>query len=88
MWYSESIIIYTGDHHQNVLKRFRHKKLGHFKVANAYKKVLFIKIEWKIIPLLKIKERKRLILFENKRVCLFLYSKKWFTRGKLKNRSY
>ena len=29
MWYSESIIINTDEHHQNVLKRFRHKKLGH-----------------------------------------------------------
>ena len=71
MWYSESIIIYTGDHHQNVLKRFRHKKLGHFKVANTYKKVLLIKIEGKITPLLKIKKNENVfITFENKRVCL------------------
>ncbi len=33
MWYSESILVNVATHHQNVLKKFRHKKLGHFRVA-------------------------------------------------------
>ena len=45
MWYSESIIINTDEHHQNVLKRFRHKKLGHSfgrKVSGHNNKVVLL----------------------------------------------
>ena len=33
MSYSETIVINIEEHHKNVLKRFRFKKLGHFKAA-------------------------------------------------------